>query len=115
MKLYESFVGETQMYPELMVMPMREELTRLGIKETRTAEEVDRAVKQPGTTMLVVNSSCGCAASMQRFSMLLGRTRRSPFSPDRTAKLQSGPVAISLDTYHHRLRSAFCVTANSYT
>ena len=54
------------MYPELMVMPMREELTRLGIKETRTAEEVDRAVKQPGTTMLVVNSICGCAAGKMR-------------------------------------------------
>ena len=66
MKLYEWFVGETQMYPELMVMPMREELTRLGIKETRTAEEVDRAVKQPGTTMLVVNSICGCAAGKMR-------------------------------------------------
>ena len=66
MELYEWFVGETQMYPELMVMPMREELTRLGIKETRTAEEVDRAVKQPGTTMLVVNSICGCAAGKMR-------------------------------------------------
>jgi len=54
------------MYPELMVMPMREELTQLGIKETRTAEEVDRAVKQPGTTMLVVNSICGCAAGKMR-------------------------------------------------
>ena len=54
------------MYPELMVMPMREELTRLGIKETRTAEEVDQAVKQPGTTMIVVNSICGCAAGKMR-------------------------------------------------
>jgi len=54
------------MYPELMVMPMREELTRLGIKETRTAEEVDQAVKQPGTTMVVVNSICGCAAGKMR-------------------------------------------------
>lgn len=54
------------MYPELMVMPMREELTRLGIKETRTAEEVDQALKQPGTTMVVVNSICGCAAGKMR-------------------------------------------------
>lgn len=54
------------MYPELMVMPMREELTRLGIQETRTAEEVDRALKQPGTTMIVVNSICGCAAGKMR-------------------------------------------------
>ena len=54
------------MYPELMVVPMREELTRLGIKETRTGEEVDRAIRQPGTTMVVVNSICGCAAGRMR-------------------------------------------------
>ena len=54
------------MYPELMVIPMREELVRAGIKETRTAEEVDAALAQPGTTMLVVNSICGCAAGKMR-------------------------------------------------
>jgi putative YphP/YqiW family bacilliredoxin len=54
------------MYPEIMVIPMREELTRLGIQELRTAAEVDRAVNQPGTTMLVVNSICGCAAGRMR-------------------------------------------------
>jgi len=54
------------MYPEIMVMPMREELTRLGIKEARTADEVDSAVKQSGTTMVVVNSICGCAAGKMR-------------------------------------------------
>ena len=54
------------MYPELMVVPMREELTRLGIEETRTAEEVDRAIRRPGTTMVVVNSICGCAAGKMR-------------------------------------------------
>ena len=54
------------MYPELMVIPMREELTRAGINETRTAEDVDAALAQPGTTMLVVNSICGCAAGKMR-------------------------------------------------
>jgi len=54
------------MYPELMVIPMREELTRAGINETRTAEEVDAALAKPGTTMLVVNSICGCAAGKMR-------------------------------------------------
>ncbi|HEX4154062.1 MAG TPA: BrxA/BrxB family bacilliredoxin [Acidobacteriaceae bacterium] len=54
------------MYPELMVIPMREELTRAGIQEARTAEDVDAAVKQPGTTMVVVNSICGCAAGKMR-------------------------------------------------
>jgi bacilliredoxin len=54
------------MYPELMVIPMREELTRAGITETRTAEEVDATLARAGTTMLVVNSICGCAAGKMR-------------------------------------------------
>lgn len=54
------------MYPELMVIPMREELVRAGIKETRTAEEVDTVLAQPGTTLVVVNSICGCAAGKMR-------------------------------------------------
>jgi putative YphP/YqiW family bacilliredoxin len=55
------------MYPEIMVVPMREELTRVGVKELRTAEEVDQALRQqPGTTMVVVNSICGCAAGRMR-------------------------------------------------
>ncbi len=54
------------MYPEIMVIPMREELTRVGIQEARTAAEVDSAMAQPGTTMVVVNSICGCAAGKMR-------------------------------------------------
>jgi putative YphP/YqiW family bacilliredoxin len=54
------------MYPELMVIPMREELVRAGINETRTAEDVDAALARPGTTLLVVNSICGCAAGKMR-------------------------------------------------
>jgi putative YphP/YqiW family bacilliredoxin len=54
------------MYPEIMCVPMREELTRLGIQELRTAEEVDKAVQAAGTTMVVVNSICGCAAGRMR-------------------------------------------------
>jgi putative YphP/YqiW family bacilliredoxin len=54
------------MYPEMMVIPMREELTRVGIKETRTVAEVDAALATPGTTLLVVNSICGCAAGKMR-------------------------------------------------
>src|SRR5262245_7695262 len=55
------------MYPEIMVIPMREELTRLGIQELRTAAEVDRVLQQePGTAMVVVNSICGCAAGRMR-------------------------------------------------
>jgi putative YphP/YqiW family bacilliredoxin len=55
------------MYPEIMVIPMREELTRLGIQELRTAEAVDAALKnQNGTALVVVNSICGCAAGRMR-------------------------------------------------
>ena len=54
------------MYPELMIAPMREELTRLGIKEARTPSEVDSAVGAPGSTMVIVNSVCGCAAGRMR-------------------------------------------------
>lgn len=54
------------MYPEIMVVPMREELTRAGISEARSAAEVDKALASPGTTMVVVNSICGCAAGKMR-------------------------------------------------
>ena len=54
------------MYPEIMVIPMREELTRAGAKETRTTQEVDAALAEPGTTMVIVNSICGCAAGKMR-------------------------------------------------
>jgi len=54
------------MYPEMMLIPMREELTQAGIAEARTSAEVDAAIAQPGTTMLVVNSICGCAAGKMR-------------------------------------------------
>ena len=55
------------MYPEIMVIPMREELTRLGVEELLTPEEVDLALKnRPGTAMVIVNSICGCAAGRMR-------------------------------------------------
>jgi len=55
------------MYPEIMVVPMREELTRLGVRELKTANEVDRELgSAQGTTMVVVNSICGCAAGRMR-------------------------------------------------
>lgn len=54
------------MYPEIMLIPMREELSRAGVNEARTAADVDAALAQPGTTLLVVNSICGCAAGKMR-------------------------------------------------
>ena len=55
------------MYDEMIVAPMRQELTRLGVEETRTAAEVDAVLgEKKGTVLVVVNSVCGCAAGMAR-------------------------------------------------
>jgi putative YphP/YqiW family bacilliredoxin len=55
------------MYDERLVSPMRHELTRIGFRELRTAEEVDATLKDAkGTTLVVVNSICGCAARNAR-------------------------------------------------
>ena len=55
------------MYPEMLVAPMRQELTRLGVEELRTPEQVDAALDgATGTTLVVVNSICGCAARNAR-------------------------------------------------
>jgi putative YphP/YqiW family bacilliredoxin len=62
-------------YDERMVAPMRQELTRIGFDELRTPEQVDNALKDaPGTTLVVVNSICGCAARNARpaVTMALG-------------------------------------------
>lgn len=53
-------------YPEQFIAPMRAELTRVGVREFRTPEQVDAAVHSQGTTMIVVNSVCGCAAGKAR-------------------------------------------------
>ena len=55
------------MYDERFVTPMRQELTRLGVEELRSPDEVDAQLKDAkGTTLVVVNSICGCAARMAR-------------------------------------------------
>lgn len=61
-------------YPEYFVAPMRAELTDLGVEELRTAEAVDEALARKGTTLVVVNSVCGCAAGKARpgIAMALG-------------------------------------------
>jgi putative YphP/YqiW family bacilliredoxin len=53
-------------YPEQFIAPMRAELTQLGVRELRSASDVDGAVASSGTVMIVVNSVCGCAAGKAR-------------------------------------------------
>ena len=54
------------MYPPELVKPMREDLTNVGFEELHTAEAVDAAIAKEGTTLVVVNSVCGCAAANAR-------------------------------------------------
>lgn len=54
------------MYPADLVKPMREDLTSIGFNELHSAEDVDKAIAKEGTTLVVVNSVCGCAAANAR-------------------------------------------------
>lgn len=76
-------------YSPLLVKPMREELTSLGIEELRTQEEVDRWMEEStGTSMLVINSVCGCAAGAARPGVRLAL--ESGNVPDRIATVFAG-------------------------
>jgi len=77
------------MYPEIMVIPMREELTRLGVEELRTATDVDRIVSvYSGTTMVIVNSICGCAAGRMRPAVRLALQHTT--TPDHRVSVFAG-------------------------
>jgi len=54
------------MYPEELVVPRKQDLTEFGFNEVLTAEQVDEAIKSEGTTFVVINSVCGCAAANAR-------------------------------------------------
>lgn len=77
-------------YPEALVQPMRQELTRLGVRELSNAAEVDDAMREAedGTTLVVINSVCGCAAANARPAVALAR--QSPVQPDRFVTVFAG-------------------------
>jgi putative YphP/YqiW family bacilliredoxin len=90
------------MYPEIMVIPMREELTRLGVEELRTPEEVDQALKnRPGTAMVIVNSICGCAAGRMRPAVRMAL--QNSVKPDKAYSVFAGQEKEATD----RARSYF--------
>lgn len=89
-------------YPEIMIRPMREDLTRIGVEELKTPAEVDDAVKNTsGTLMIVVNSICGCAAGKARpgIALALGHEVK----PDKVATVFAGADIEATD----RARSYF--------
>lgn len=76
-------------YPEMLITPMRQDLTRFGLEETRTPADVDRALApENGTVLMVTNSVCGCAAGKARpaIGMALQHARR----PNKAATVFAG-------------------------
>ena len=92
----------TQMYDERFVTPMRQELTKIGFRELRTADEVDQTLKDAkGTTLVVVNSVCGCSARMARPAVKIAI--ENPLRPDALTTVFAGQDAEATE----RARSYF--------
>ena len=90
------------MYDERFVTPMRYELTRLGVQEMRTPDEVDARLKDAkGTTLVVVNSICGCAARMARPAVAMALQNET--KPDHLTTVFAGQDADATE----RARSYF--------
>lgn len=77
------------MYPAEIVMPMKEELTEQGFVELLTPEDVDAQLKKAGTSLIVVNSVCGCSAGTARPGVLMA-VHNSPKKPDYLATSFAG-------------------------
>ncbi len=89
-------------YPEMLIKPMREDLTRLGVQETRTPEELEEVVRSTkGTVMVIVNSVCGCAAGKARPGIALAL--KHAVTPDRVVTVFAGADISATD----RARSYF--------
>ena len=76
------------MYPEELIAPMRQELADAGFIETKTSEEVENTLRQDGTTLVVVNSVCGCAAGSARPAARMAMM--SEKTPDRKITVFAG-------------------------
>ncbi len=69
------------MYPQELVQPMKDEMTSRGFEELTTPEAVDQAMKEPGTTLVLINSVCGCSAGTARPGVLIA-VENSDSKPD---------------------------------
>ncbi len=76
------------MYPAEMVAPMKDELTDNGFTDLTTVEQVDDFMKKPGTTLMVVNSVCGCAAGGARPGILM--SLQNDITPDNLGTVFAG-------------------------
>ena len=127
------------MYPEELVKPMREELVNAGFEELKTVEDVENTLKKEGTTLIVVNSVCGCAAGTARPGVIASlqldkipnnlttvfagvdvestskaREMMIPFPPSSpsVALFKDGQLVHMLERHHIEGRSAEMIAAN---
>ena len=84
------------MYPEELIAPMREELTNAGFAEAKTSEDVENSIKQDGTTLVVVNSVCGCAAGSARPAAKMAL--QNDKTPDRSITVFAGNDVDAVNT-----------------
>lgn len=77
------------MYPEEIVLPMKAELTEMGFEDITTAEQAESTIKQQGTTLVVINSVCGCAAGAARPGVVMA-VNNAAKKPDRLATAFAG-------------------------
>ncbi len=127
------------MYPEEIVKPMRQELVNAGFDELHTADEVETTIAKEGTTLVVVNSVCGCAAGTARPGVIASlafdktpnnlatvfagvdaeatakaREKMVPFPPSSpsVALFKDGQLVHMLERHHIEGRSAEMIAAN---
>src|SRR6201991_3809411 len=90
------------MYPQEIVLPMKEELTDNGFNELLTSSEVEDQLKRTGTTLVMVNSVCGCSAGSARPGVLMA-VANSPKKPDFLATSFAGFDMEAVNTLRQHL------------
>jgi putative YphP/YqiW family bacilliredoxin len=90
------------MYPEELVIPMKEELTENGFSEMKTPEEVNNQLESKGTTLVVINSVCGCSAGTARPGVLMA-VHNTKKKPDHLATSFAGFDVDAIRTLRERL------------
>jgi putative YphP/YqiW family bacilliredoxin len=90
------------MYPEEIVTPMKEELTEHGFSELLNRTDVEEQLKQKGTTLVMINSVCGCSAGSARPGVLMA-VMNAPKKPDHLATSFAGFDIEAVNTLRQHL------------
>jgi len=91
------------MYPEALVIPMKEELTENGFSELKTPEEVNKQLESKGTTLVMINSVCGCSAGTARPGVLMA-VHNTTKKPDHLTTSFAGFDVDAIRTLRERLK-----------